>query len=71
METVKPWWQSLTMWAGIVAFIYGVLGMFDIQFGVEQSVVVDTIMALVGAVVMYGRKRATAEIAPLLPTSGA
>lgn len=70
MYTEKPWWQSLTMWAGIVALLYGTAGHFGYQIGVDQSVIVDMIMQVVGIVVMYGRNRAVAVIAPIIPPSG-
>jgi len=66
MDT-KVWYQSKTMWGGIVAVLAGIAGVLGYSFGdAEQSLVVDGIIAAVGAVggilAVFGRATATTEL---------
>lgn len=67
MENVKQWWQSKTMWAGIVTLVIGILGstgLADLEG--QQDVIVERIMNIVtgigGLIVLYGRATAKSEI---------
>lgn len=72
MENVKQWWQSKTMWAGIVTLVIGVLGMTGLaDLEGQQGVIVEKIMQIVtglgSLVVLYGRATAKSVIAKKPP----
>jgi hypothetical protein len=74
MTESKPWYQSLTIWGGIVlGFLVVVLPLFgkaDVAANVEASKTdIMSILAKIGevialAAVVYGRIRATAVVTP-------
>lgn len=66
-SSVKPWWQSKTMVAGIVTLVIGILGstgLADLEG--QQGVIIEKIMEIVTAVgslvILYGRITAKTEI---------
>ncbi len=65
MET-KPWWQSKTIWAGvIVVFIATYNGFrpaFAESFHVTLPVIPEFVYALLGALGVYGRNSTTKVI---------
>lgn len=63
----KSWYQSKAVWGGIIAMVAGIAGAFGYSIGAEdQAVVVDSIVAGVGAVggflAVYGRVKASSKI---------
>lgn len=63
----KPWYQSRTVWAGLVAMLAGVAGAFDIAVGQDlQTDIVDLLISgaavVGGAGSIWGRLRAKLEI---------
>ncbi len=57
----KSWWQSKTVWGGIIALLAGVLGLFGynlveadqaqlVEIGSGAAVVVGSLIAIVGRV---------------------
>ena len=63
----KQWWQSKTMWAGIVALVVGALGSTGLaNIGGEQEAIVEKIMEIVtlavGMITIYGRIKANSVI---------
>lgn len=64
MDQVKSWLQSKTVWAGIIAALSAVLGLFNINFGAEdQTAILDAVWNIVsaisGVVAVWGRVTAT------------
>lgn len=67
MEETKQWWQSKTMWAGIVTFVVGVLGATGLaDMEGQQNVIVEKVMQIVTAlgslIILYGRVTAKSMI---------
>lgn len=67
MEEQKQWWQSKTMWAGIVTLAIGILGTTGLaSLEGEQDVLVEKIMQIVtavaGFIAIYGRITAKTTI---------
>lgn len=62
MIGVKSWWQSKTIWSGIIAVLLAAYGTAAVQFGLPQ--VPEFVYALLGALGIYGRAVATKEITP-------
>lgn len=62
MFSTKTWWQSKTIWSGIVAVLLAAYGTAALQFGWPQ--VPEFIYGILGALGIYGRSVATKEIAP-------
>lgn len=67
MDGTKPWWQSKTMWAGLVGLLfntYAALAVIfpDAHFPAVPAWVITIIDALLGGGVMAFRKAATTVI---------
>ena len=67
MEDVKPWWQSKTIWASIIAVAAVIAGYFRYDIAsADQAVLVDSITTVVGAIAgvfaVYTRVTATSKI---------
>ena len=63
----KPWWQSKTVWGGLVTLLAVILGAFGYDLGTEDQKqlveILSQIAASVGAVIaIYGRLTATKRI---------
>ena len=70
----KQWWQSKTMWAGIVTLVIGVLGSTGLaNIGGEQEAIVEKIMEVVtlvvGLITIYGRIKASSVIVKKPPAT--
>lgn len=50
VDGVKSWFQSKTVWAGIVGSVFAILALFGIVPGVDQTTVVTLIMGGLGVV---------------------
>ena len=67
MKNVKQWWQSKTMWAGIVTLVIGLLGSLGLaDLEGQQGVIVEKIMQIItaagGMMAIIGRATAKSEI---------
>lgn len=67
MNSQKKWWQSKTVWGGVVAISAGAAGVFGITVGpVEQLQLVEYLAAagaaIGGLIAVYGRVSAKDEI---------
>lgn len=67
MEKTKSWWQSRTVWAGLVAMIVGTLKVFGVGHATgEEEAIVDTIMQIIvvvaSMIAIQGRVSATKQI---------
>lgn len=62
MIGIKSWWQSKTIWAGIIAVLLAAYGTAAAQFGLPP--VPEFVYGILGALGIYGRSVATREIAP-------
>jgi len=76
MDGTKNWWQSKTMWAGIVTLVIGVLGSTGLSdMEGQQDVIVEKIMEILTAIgsliVLYGRATAQSAITKKPPASTA
>ena len=60
----KKWWLSKTVWAGIITVALGVLKLVDQQFGLTlaEGPIVNAVIAVLGALGIYGRVSADTEI---------
>ena len=70
MNTQKQWWQSKTMWAGIVTLVIGALGTLGLDnFEGQNAAIVEKIMQIVtglgGIMTIIGRATARTEITPI------
>lgn len=66
MET-KKWWESKTVWGGIVAVLAGGAGLFGVSLAAEDKVyVIDALTAIASAVggllAVYGRVKADKKV---------
>jgi hypothetical protein len=53
METVKPWWKSKTVWAGVFTVALVAYNAASENFGLPP--VPDFVYAILGALGVYGR----------------
>lgn len=62
----KAWWQSKTMWAGLIALllnIYAALpGIFGFTLPEIPATIIAVIDAALGGLVLHGRATATTQI---------
>jgi len=66
-DIVKPWWQSKTMWGGVVALACGIAGFLgfavpDDQVSVITDIVVAVSTVIGGILTLYGRTKANTKI---------
>lgn len=63
----KPWYESKTMWAGLITLLlntYAALpGIFGLKLPEIPATVIAVIDALLGGLVLHGRVTATTKIA--------
>lgn len=69
MNETKPWWQSVTIWGGIVAALCGLAQMFHIKISddtqsVAVGVVISIATAISGITAIVGRVKAKHQITP-------
>lgn len=67
MGEQKPWWQSKTVWGGLVALGAGIAGAFGVTVGAEdQELITSSILGIAsaagGLIAVYGRLKAQSEI---------
>ena len=60
----KSWWQSKTVWAAIITALIGAADVILKQFGVDINSLpyVGAVLAILGALGIYGRVTATTTI---------
>ena len=69
MENKKIWWQSRTIWAGIVGAIFSFLSLLGkVPDGLTVSMVVDAIVGTTSILAIFFRSKAVTMIEPILPT---
>lgn len=56
----KKWWQSKTVWAGVVAVILAAYGTAAAQFGLPP--IPEWVFGILGALGVYGRATANTTI---------
>lgn len=67
MEENKSWWQSKTVWGGIIAFAAGIAGVFGIAVPeAVQGDIAEHVTALAsalgGLIAVYGRIKAERKV---------
>jgi len=64
MNGTKKWYQSKTMWANIIVVVLATLSAIDAQFGTQlvSSPIVQVVLAVAGALGIYGRASANKRI---------
>lgn len=67
MDETKAWWQSRTVWAGLVALFAGVAGMvgYVIDSDMQESIVAlatGIVSGIGGLLAIYGRIKASKQI---------
>lgn len=65
MDSSKPWYKSVTMWSNIANFLIAVVGLVDLYFTqgkIATSPAYLSIVAILNALGIYGRKTATTTI---------
>jgi outer membrane lipoprotein SlyB len=67
IENAKPWWQSKTMWGGIIAGAAGLGGLFGLSLDAGTQAELTDIAAAVAASVggllaIYGRIKADRKV---------
>jgi predicted amino acid-binding ACT domain protein len=64
----KEWWQSRTIWSGILTAVSGILAASDLIPAEIDDTVIDELVTLgLGIATVYFRAKADKEIAPLTP----
>lgn len=67
MTEQKVWWQSRTIWTGIVGTLFAILGGFDIiPADLIAGNVVEAILGVTSVLAIVFRVQAKTEIAPLI-----
>ena len=61
MET-KPWYQSKTIWAGILAVLFAAYDAFRANLGPAFPAIPEFVYGLLGALGIYGRASATTTV---------
>lgn len=65
MEGSKNWYESRTVWVGIVTVMFSLLKSFNIlPEGLSEEAVVSLFMALSGVLTVVFRVKATAPVGP-------
>ena len=72
MLNEKPWWESRTIWASVIAVAAVIAGYFRFEIvEADQAALVDAITSIVGAVAgviaIYTRATAKASLTPGKP----
>lgn len=68
MEETKPWWQSRTIWTGLIGGVAAVLAIFDmLPTGLDQGILVESILGLTSMAAVIFRAKATKSIQSPLP----
>lgn len=65
MDETKPWYKSTTIWSDIVTILVAIGGFVDMRFThgkIATSPIYQTVLAVLGAMGIYGRATATAKI---------
>lgn len=67
MENLKPWWQSIGVWGGVIAILAPIASVFGYVIDVEmQKTLAEWIVTAVslvgGALALYGRIIATKKL---------
>jgi hypothetical protein len=69
MEDKKIWWQSRTIWAGIVGAIFSFLSLLGkVPDGLTAAMIVDAIVGTTSVLAIIFRAKADKIIEPILPT---
>jgi len=70
MTETKPWWMSRTIWVGLATSVLAILSGFGVlPVGFQEGIVEELIVGVLGVLAIVFRAQATAEIAPVLPTT--
>jgi len=68
MTETKPWWMSRTIWVGLATSILAILKGFGvIPEEIQEGIIEEIIMAVLGILAIIFRTQATTEIEPILP----
>lgn len=63
MENTKVWWQSRTIWSGIIGAVFATLGMLNLlPADLTTTQVVDAIMAVTSVAAIVFRFKSTTVI---------
>lgn len=72
MEEDKLWWQSRTIWTGILTAICAILkGFHLLPKEIDESMIGNIVTVGLGLATIYFRIRATKVIVPAVPTTPA
>lgn len=68
MNNEKVWWQSRTIWSGVVGTAFAILSMFGwLPTELSSAQVVDAILAVTSIAAVVFRVKAKAAIVPVVP----
>ena len=59
----KPWWQSKTVWAGVIGVLVVAYNAFREQLMPGAPVIPEWILGLLASIGVYGRVSATTKVA--------
>lgn len=63
MNETKPWWQSRTIWTGLLGGLYAILSIFKIlPEGLEQEMVLEAVLGVTSVLAVLFRAKATKEV---------
>lgn len=63
MNETKPWWQSRTIWTGLLGGLYAILSIFKIlPEGLEQGMVLEAVLGVTSVLAVLFRAKATKEV---------
>jgi hypothetical protein len=70
MTETQPWWQTRTIWVGLVTSLFGVLSAAGVlpPF-IDAPLVLDLAMGVLGAATVYFRAKATKMVTTVTTTT--
>lgn len=70
MNEEKVWWQSRTIWTGLIGSAFAILsGMKVLPEGLSSDMVVNAVLGVTSVLAVVFRAQATKAIAPVVPTA--
>lgn len=70
MNEEKVWWQSRTIWTGLIGAVFAMLGGLNVlPEGLSSDMVVNAVLGVTSVLAVVFRAKATKSIAPVVPTA--
>lgn len=70
MQQEKVWWQSRTIWTGLIGSVFAILsGLNVLPKDLSSDMVVNAVLGITSVLAVVFRAKATTAIAPVIPTA--